>query len=154
MKTAKEKGTFGTWLAETRKSRGFSNVNSAREAVASATGTKAIAYSVWAEYESGTRMPSAAHREALVSFFGAPPDDQRGGVPTTDLASLVATLAAQAAAIDRLASAIEQQAARAEKLELAMAGAMRALAEAADRSASTTPTVPATQLSVAAGPQE
>jgi hypothetical protein len=95
----------GAWLRERRKAR-FPNVREARAALERETGN-VIHYSAWAAYESGSRRIGDQHLEWLEAFLGPMPD---GPAEASDLASAIRL---QAAAIDRLAAALEREKAEA-----------------------------------------
>lgn len=95
---------MGNWLREQRLARGLTTQIKARRALAQAG--IPIAESVYAEWESGTRLPSDAQIEKLTAFYGSSPFD--GVEPSADLSALVAALSLQAAAIDRQARAQEE----------------------------------------------
>lgn len=79
MKSARDRGEFGTWLRSQRKAAGYENVPAARKALQAEQGY-GIAQSVWAEMEAGTRLPSAEMRERLEAFFDvSAPSESPGG---------------------------------------------------------------------------
>lgn len=79
--------------------RGWDTQATAREQIAKLTGWR-IPQSVYAEWESGRRLPSEANLDRLRSFYG----DAPGATETPD--SLVAALTAQTAAISELVAAL------------------------------------------------
>lgn len=70
MKSDAERGEFGSWLRRERKQR-FENVADAVRAMKREEGYS-ITVSEWAEFEAGTRRPSAERKAALEGFLGAP----------------------------------------------------------------------------------
>lgn len=103
-----QRGKVGNWLVESRMARGWDTQSEAREQIARLANWK-IPQSVYAEWESGRRLPSEANLDRLRSFYG----DAPGTTETPD--ALVTALMAQAAAIRALAETIAQE--RAERIE-------------------------------------
>jgi hypothetical protein len=102
MYTRTERGIEAAWLRKNRKAR-WSNVHKAIADFEAETGHH-IGYSTWASYESGKRTIPDDDMDALVAFFGsgpAYPSSEPGG-------DLAAAIREQAAAIDRLAAALER----------------------------------------------
>lgn len=96
--------------------RGWDTQALAREQIARLTGWK-IPQSVYAEWESGRRLPSEANLDRLRSFYGDAPE----ATETPD--GLVAALTAQTAAISELVAVLrsEETEARLRALEAAVA---------------------------------
>jgi transcriptional regulator with XRE-family HTH domain len=70
MKSDAERGEFGVWLRDRRVAAGYSNASAAVAAMKRKEGYS-ISLSEWAEFESGTRRPSAERRVALEAFLGS-----------------------------------------------------------------------------------
>ena len=104
-RTPAQRGKVGNWLVESRLARGWDTQEKARAEVARLTGWT-IPQSVYAEWESGRRLPSEANLDRLRSFYGDAPE----ATETPD--ALVAALTAQTAAITALVG--EMQKARQE----------------------------------------
>lgn len=97
-KTPAQRGRIGNWLRESRLQRGYSSAAEAREAIERLTGWR-IQPSVFAEWESGRRLPSDENLEKLRSFFGDEPDAPRA---VGDVAEIVAAIDRQTEAIREL----------------------------------------------------
>lgn len=104
-KTPAQRGRIGNWLRESRLARGYSSASEAREQIEKLTGWR-VPQSVYAEWESGRRVPSEENLGRLRAFFGNEPEAPRA---TSDTAEIVAALWAQADAIKRLADVLEAQ---------------------------------------------
>ena len=94
-RTPAQRGKVGNWLVESRLARGWDTQEKARAEVARLTGWT-IPQSVYAEWESGRRLPSEANLDKLRSFYGDAPE----ATETPD--SLIAALQEQTAAITAL----------------------------------------------------
>jgi len=81
--------------------RGWDTQTLAREQIAKLTGWR-IPQSVYAEWESGRRLPSEANLDRLRSFYGDAPQSTE----TPD--SLVTALTAQTAALDRHTAKLDE----------------------------------------------
>lgn len=101
MKSEGQRGREGRWLRDVRKARGYSNATKARDALERMTG-HSIHYSAWAAYEAGSRAIGDQHLAWLEEFFGPIPDE-----PAHESGDLAGAIRQQAAAIDRLAAALE-----------------------------------------------
>lgn len=95
-RTPAQRGRTGNWLVERRLARGWATQASARGEIERLTGWR-IPQSVYAEWESGRRVPSDANLDRLREFYG---DDERPATAAGDSASIVA-------ALDRLTAAVE-----------------------------------------------
>jgi transcriptional regulator with XRE-family HTH domain len=71
MRTPAQRGPIGNWLRDERIARGWTNAATARANLDRA-GIR-VAPSVYAEWESGTRLPSERHLEQLRAFYGSEP---------------------------------------------------------------------------------
>ena len=98
------RGEFGVWLVGQRKAAGY---RSAGEAVAAMKRSEGYAISVseWAEFEAGTRRPSAERRAALEGFLGAAAPSRQVTPPPVDLAAVIA---AQTEAIERQTQVLDR----------------------------------------------
>jgi transcriptional regulator with XRE-family HTH domain len=97
VRTPAQRGPIGNWLRDERIARGWTSASVARRHLAR-SGIR-VAESVYAEWESGTRIPSERQQEALEGFYGSKP--AAGGV-LADTALLV-QLTRIAEALERLA---------------------------------------------------
>lgn len=95
MRTPEQRGRYGRWLVAAREARGWDTAQKARDALAAA-GIR-IGTSAYAEYESGSKVPSRNHLPKLVEFWGPVPDDDAARD-----SDLVAAINAQTAAITAL----------------------------------------------------
>lgn len=115
MKSDKDRGEFGSWLRKQRVAR-FSNVAEAVAAMKREAGY-GITLSEWAEFEAGTRRPSAERRAALQEFLGAappePPEQAQDLNPASVEAIRALTAAAEASAAAMREIAVEMRLARA-----------------------------------------
>lgn len=99
MRTPEQRGRYGRWLVAAREARGWDTAQKARDALAAA-GIR-IGTSAYAEYESGSKVPSRNHLPKLVEFWGPVPDDD--AARDSDLvAAINAQTAAISALVDRL----------------------------------------------------
>ncbi len=73
MRTSEQRGRYGRWLVTSREARGWDTAVKALAALASAGIT--IGKSTYAEYESGTKVPSRNHLPLLEDFWGPVPDE-------------------------------------------------------------------------------
>lgn len=119
MRTPAQRGPIGNWLRDERLARGWSSAGTARGNLERA-GIK-VAASVYAEWESGTRIPSEAQLARLQDFYGSKPGQTAS---TPDYAALVEAIDRQTAMLERVLTALggrgldpENQAA-ARRLEL------------------------------------
>ena len=71
-RTPGQRGRIGNWLVESRLARGWETQEKARSEVQRLTGWK-IPASVYAEWESGRRIPSDANLARLEEFYGSGP---------------------------------------------------------------------------------
>ena len=71
-KTPKERGRIGAWLVDQRMARGWSTAAKARAELERLGGIR-VAPSVYAEWESGSRLPSEANLARLETFYGSSP---------------------------------------------------------------------------------
>jgi len=102
-RTPGERGRIGTWLREQRLERGWATQEIARREL-ERLGRIRLAQSVYAEYESGRRVPTDATLEKLVAFYGTSPNEER------DPADMAAALDRQTVVLERIAAGIELQA--------------------------------------------
>jgi hypothetical protein len=102
-RTPAQRGKVGNWLLESRLARGWDTQEKARAEIARLTGWT-IPQSVYAEWESGRRLPSDTNLERLQGFYG----DAPVSAPASEISEL-------AASIRDLARAIQEE--RAERLE-------------------------------------
>src|SRR5688572_13436106 len=107
-RTPAQRGKVGNWLVESRLARGWDTQEKARAEIARLTGWT-IPQSVYAEWESGRRLPSEANLDRLRGFYG----DAPGATESGD--SLAEAIRLQAEAIRELARSIADE--RAERLE-------------------------------------
>jgi hypothetical protein len=103
MYSRKERGIEAAWLRQMRKPR-WSNVHKAVADFEAETGHK-LHYSRWAAYESGSKPIRDEHMDAFIAYFGSDPDVPP---PTPTDSDLAAAIREQAAAIGRLAAALER----------------------------------------------
>jgi hypothetical protein len=101
-RTPAQRGRIGNWLVESRLSRGWDTQEKARSEIERLTGWR-IPQSVYAEWESGRRVPSDANLARLTEFYGGGespvmPDQQQ---------ALIAALRAQTEAINALVARLD-----------------------------------------------
>jgi len=101
-KTPGERGRIGTWLREQRLERGWRTADVARAQLERLGGIR-LAESVYAEYESGRRIPSEEMLGRLASFYGSRPDEGR------DPGDVAAAIDRQTAMLERIAVGLEHQ---------------------------------------------
>lgn len=77
-RTPAQRGTIGNWLLESRLSRGYTSQAKARAEIERLTGWR-IAQSVYAEWESGRRVPEGDNFRRLQEFFGPVPSASNSG---------------------------------------------------------------------------
>lgn len=70
-RTPAQRGKIGNWLLERRMARSWPTQERARDEIERLTGWR-IPQSVYAEWESGRRVPSEANLARLEEFYGAP----------------------------------------------------------------------------------
>lgn len=99
MRTPDQRGRYGRWLVAARESRGWDTAQKALDALAAA-GIR-IGKSTYAEYESGSKIPSRNHLPLLETFWGPVTEPER-----VDSDDLIAALRDQTAAIGSLVSAM------------------------------------------------
>lgn len=93
MKTPIERGRYGRWLVARREALGYATASAARTAM-SAVGIN-IAHSTYAEYESGSKVPSRNHLPLLERFYGTLADyEAQAGTVPTDVMGTEAVVAA------------------------------------------------------------
>lgn len=100
MRTPEQRGRYGRWLVAAREGRGYSTAVQALDALAAAGIT--IGKSTYAEYESGSKVPSRNHLPLLESFWGAAPLGSAGEgttLPPSADPALLALIEAQTAAL-------------------------------------------------------
>lgn len=100
MRTPAQRGRYGRWLVGAREDRGFDTADKALRAL-EAAGIR-IGRSAYAEYESGTKVPSRNHLPLLEGFWGPVPEED---VPAPDLAAAIAALT-----VELRASRLEREA--------------------------------------------
>jgi hypothetical protein len=71
-RTPAQRGKVGNWLVEARLARGWDTQERARAEIGRLIGWQ-IPQSVYAEWESGRRVPSEANLERLQGFYGTRP---------------------------------------------------------------------------------
>lgn len=71
-RTPAQRGKIGNWLVESRLARGWDTQDRARAEIERLTGWR-VPQSVYAEWESGRRVPSDANLERLQGFYGDGP---------------------------------------------------------------------------------
>lgn len=123
-RTPAQRGKVGNWLVESRLARGWDTQEKARAEIARLTGWK-VPQSVYAEWESGRRLPSDTNLDKLRGFYG----DAPGATETPD--DLVAVLSAQARAIAALVEEVRAERQARVAWEQGFLEAMRELAKAA-----------------------
>jgi transcriptional regulator with XRE-family HTH domain len=101
-RTPAQRGDIGNWLRESRLARGYTSQAAARREIERLTGWR-IAQSVYAEWESGRRVPEGNNRTRLEEFYGPLPDPS---VPVGDQAAVAAAIREQTDVIRELVSAI------------------------------------------------
>jgi len=74
-RTPGQRGKIGSWLVDSRLERGWTSQARAREEIERLTGWQ-VPQSVYAEWESGRRIPSDANLERLEQFYGPIPGQQ------------------------------------------------------------------------------
>ena len=99
-RTPAQRGETGNWLVESRMARGWTTQKQARAEIERLTRWR-IPQSVYAEWESGRRMPSDANLEKLRGFYGTPAASGATG-GRDDTSAIIA-------AIDRLTAAVGEQ---------------------------------------------
>lgn len=116
-RTPAQRGRIGNWLVESRLSRGWETQEKARAEIARLGGWK-IPQSVYAEWESGRRLPSDANLERLTAFYGTQPGQKGTAAPDDPVAAAVDRLTAQMARIEeRLADLAGAEEGRADALQ-------------------------------------
>lgn len=106
-RTPAQRGKIGNWLVERRMARGWATQEQARAEVERLTGWR-IPQSVYAEWESGRRVPSEANLARLEEFYGGEPAELAGDGMAALLSRLVAAQEDQARAIREQTQAIAQ----------------------------------------------
>jgi transcriptional regulator with XRE-family HTH domain len=91
-KTPGQRGAIGRWLVEQRHQRGWARAEDARRALGRLGGIH-LAQSVYAEYESGRRVPTDTVLDRLIDFYGSRPHETIDGRE----------------ALGRIAAALEEQ---------------------------------------------
>lgn len=100
MRTPAQRGRYGRWLVAAREAKGYETADKALSALAGAGIT--IGRSTYAEYESGSKVPSRNHLPLLEGFWGPVPEES--GAADGDLA---AAIRGQTAAINALVREIQ-----------------------------------------------
>jgi len=109
VRTPAQRGPVGNWLRDERLSRGWkqetARANLARAGIS-------IPASVYAEFESGTRVPSEERIQAIAAYYGSSPAESPAEATPAGLSDLIATLVTafetQAHAIMSLTEEIRQ----------------------------------------------
>lgn len=115
MKSDSERGEFGAWLRRARLSQGFRNATVAVAEMKRRAGYS-ITVSEWAEFEAGTRNPSAERIEALEAFLGAPaPSERSEPEPVYDMAALFDRMDRQTEAIEAVAKGLFEMISRIDR---------------------------------------
>lgn len=123
-RTPGQRGAVGNWLVTRRLARGWTTQDQARQEILRLTGWR-IPKSVYAEWESGRRIPSDPNRDRLVEFYGgmdAAPTD-----PAVDVAGVVG-------AVSLLVEELRAERAARVEWEQGLLEALRDIARAAVRS--------------------
>jgi len=100
MRTPAQRGPIGNWLRDERLARGWTSAGAARANLERA-GIR-VAPSVYAEWESGTRIPSEAQLAKLQEFYGSEP----GQSTPVDQSAIVAAIDRQTAMLERVLIAL------------------------------------------------
>lgn len=114
-RTPAQRGRIGNWLVESRLARGWDTQEKARAEIARLTGWD-VAQSVYAEWESGRRIPSDANLARLEEFYGK----QETG-PAQGEAGLAEAMDRQTAVLSALLSWLQGQDERLAAIEAAVA---------------------------------
>lgn len=133
-RTPAQRGATGNWLVLSRVARGWDTQERARAEIERLAGWR-IPQSVYAEWESGRRIPSDANLARLREFYG----------PTTDLErpeSPDALAAAIRGLTDELRAWRAEDRARLDDLEAAVGRLVEERLTAGERAGSPAPSVP------------
>lgn len=118
-RTPAQRGAVGNWLVDSRLARGYVSQNQARREIERLTGWR-IAQSVYAEWESGRRVPEGDNYSRLQDFYGPMPE-----APIGQADAVAAAIQRQAEAINRLAAALEGREKSARQWEATLVRALR-----------------------------
>jgi transcriptional regulator with XRE-family HTH domain len=91
-RTPGQRGPIGRWLVEQREQRGWATAEIARTQLERLGGIH-LARSVYAEYESGRRVPTEGTLQRLIDFYGTGPGEDV--TPGTTLDRIATALEAQ-----------------------------------------------------------
>lgn len=98
-RTPGQRGPIGNWLVESRLARGWETQERARAEVQRLTGWR-VPQSMYAEWESGRRIPSDANLTRLQEFYGTGPGQTKTAAPDDPVAAAIRDLTAQMARIE------------------------------------------------------
>lgn len=104
-RTPAQRGDIGNHLRESRLARGYTSQAMARREIERLTGWR-IAQSVYAEWESGRRVPEGENLDRLIAFYGPIPD---GYGPAWSADAVANAIDRQTNAINRLSDLLERQ---------------------------------------------
>jgi transcriptional regulator with XRE-family HTH domain len=113
MRTPDQRGRYGRWLVAAREARGWDTAQKALDALAAA-GIR-IGKSTYAEYESGSKVPSRNHLPLLEGFWGRAPDG------AADEPTMAAALSALADELRLSREARDAEEARLRSVEMGLA---------------------------------
>lgn len=87
-RTPGQRGRIGNWLVESRLARSWETQEKARREIQRLTGWRVPA-SVYAEWESGRRIPSDTNLDRLQDFYGTAPGQTEKAATTDEVAAAI-----------------------------------------------------------------